>query len=133
MSVLDAGGPAVAGLNAAAASASAAVRVALIATFTARPGQAASVEELLLSLTARVREEPGNLAFDPARGVDDHDRFTVYEVYSDRAAFEAHIAADYGATFNTALAPLIVEDGSQLEFLSPLARVGDRDRRDPAP
>ena len=131
MSVLDAGGPAVAGAN--AASASAAVRVALLATFTARPGQAASVEELLLSLTARVREEPGNLAFDPARGVDDPDRFTVYEVYSDSAAFEAHLAADYGATFNAALAPLIVEDGSQLEFLTLLAGVGDRGRSDPAP
>ncbi|KQX05831.1 antibiotic biosynthesis monooxygenase [Leifsonia sp. Root1293] len=94
--------------------------MALLATFTARPGQAASVEQLLLGLTARVRAEPGNLVFDPSRGAGDPDRFTVYEVYEDRAAFEAHIAADYGAVFNAALAPLIVEDGSQLEFLSPL-------------
>lgn len=95
----------------------AAEKVALIATFTAVPGAADEVERLLLGLTGQVREEPGNLVFDPSRGADSPDRFTVYEVYRDRAAFEAHIAAAYGTVFNAALAPLIVEDGSQLEFL----------------
>ena len=44
-------------------------------------------------------------------------RWFVYEVYRDAAAFEAHISADYGATFNAALNPLIEEDGSQLTWL----------------
>ncbi|MEL4319694.1 putative quinol monooxygenase [Leifsonia sp. YIM 134122] len=125
MSVPDSGGRALADAAAVSASASAAVKVALIATFTARLGHEASVEALLLGLAARVRGEPGNLVFDPSRGIDEPDHFTVYEVYRDRAAFEAHIAADYGSAFNTALAPLIVEDGSQLEFLTPLSGAGD--------
>ena len=45
----------------------------------------------------------------------------MVEAYRDEEAFAAHLAASYGATFNAALVPLIVEDGSVLTFLS---RVG---------
>ena len=40
-------------------------------------------------------------------------------MYRDEAAFDTHIAADYGAVFNAALGPLIEEDGSRLTWLSP--------------
>lgn len=95
--------------------------MALLATFTSRPGSGASVADLLLGLAERVRVEPGNLVFEPSRGAEEPDSFTVFEVYRDAAAFEAHLAADYGAVFNAALALLIVEDGSRLEFLRLLA------------
>ena len=36
------------------------------------------------------------------------------EAYQDGDAFAAHLAAPYGAVFNGALGPLIVEDGSVL-------------------
>jgi quinol monooxygenase YgiN len=48
-------------------------------------------------------------------------RFFVYEVYRDDDAFTAHINAPYGRVFNEKLAPLIVEDGSQLTWLQPLS------------
>ncbi|WP_431797518.1 putative quinol monooxygenase [Microbacterium kunmingense] len=92
--------------------------VALYAEFTAREGSAQRVEELLAGLVAEVRREPGNLVFDAFRLKDDDDRFFVFEVYRDAAAFDAHIRAPYGEPFNRSLRELIVEDGSQLTFLT---------------
>ena len=92
--------------------------VTLYAEFTARPGAEDAVADLVRELATRVRAEPGNLAFEPSTLRDAPRRWFVYEVYQDAAAFDAHISADYGAAFNSALGPLIEEDGSQLTWLS---------------
>jgi quinol monooxygenase YgiN len=89
----------------------------LFAEFTARPGNEQRVADLVAALTAQVRAEPGNLAFEPYTLESDPRRWLVYEVYVDEKAFQAHITAPYGAVFNTALAPLIEEDGSKLTWL----------------
>lgn len=90
----------------------------LYAEFTALPGQEAVVAELVAALALQVRAEPGNVVFDAHRVADEPSRFFVYEVYADDAAFTTHITASYGAAFNAALVPLIVEDGSKLTWLS---------------
>lgn len=95
--------------------------VVLIAEFTALPGLADDVDALLAGLARDVRREPGNIQFECYRRRDDDAKFVVYEVYENRAAFAAHIAADYGAVFNAALRKLIVEPNSVLTFLAPLA------------
>ena len=108
-------------------------RVELIARFTALPRREEEVSHLLLTLAAKVRGEPGCLAFEPYRvgpapsgsGVAAElepagTGFVVIEAYRDREAFEAHLAAEYGAVFNAALGPLIVEDGSVLTFVAPI-------------
>jgi quinol monooxygenase YgiN len=112
-------------------------RVELIARFTARPGREDEVAHLVLALTAKVREEPGCLAFEPSRvaappsgsGIASGSEpvpdaigrgFVVVEAYRDETAFAEHLAASYGAAFNAALGPLIEEDGSVLTFLAPL-------------
>jgi len=95
------------------------VTVVLYAEFTARPGAEDAVAGLVAELTARVREEPGNISFEPSTLRDAPRRWFVYEVYRDEAAFGAHIGAPYGAVFNSALGPLIEEDGSRLTWLSP--------------
>ncbi|MFS0853827.1 putative quinol monooxygenase [Microbacterium sp. 179-I 3D4 NHS] len=89
----------------------------LHATFTARPGQGDRVAELLRGFAEGVRAEEGNVVFDATRLVDDPDRFFVYEVYRDEAAFQAHLSAPAGVPFNAALQELIVEPSSQLTFL----------------
>ena len=108
-------------------------RIELVARFTAAPGREEEVAHLLLALTAKVREEPGCLAFEPYRvaaapadsGVEAGSErvgtgFVVVEAYRNEAAFAAHLTAPYGAEFNAALGPLIEEDGSVLTFLAPL-------------
>lgn len=93
----------------------------LYAEFTAKPGNADRVAELLAGLARDVRAEEGNLVFDPHRLAEDDHRFFVYEVYRDDDAFQTHIGAPYGAVFNDKLNELIVEDHSVLTFLDPVA------------
>ncbi|WP_142118801.1 putative quinol monooxygenase [Arthrobacter sp. SLBN-122] len=95
-------------------------RRVLYAEFTALPGHADAVETLINDLARQVREEPANILFIAHRETEHPERFFVYEEYKDAAAFEAHINASYGATFNEALAPLILEDRSQLTWLNRL-------------
>lgn len=92
----------------------------LYAEFTAIAGCEDQVTQLLAGLTQLVRAEPGNIAFEPFTLESDPRQFFVFEVYEDDAAFEAHITAPYGVTFNAALAPLIEGAGSQLTWLDPL-------------
>ncbi|MFB4353987.1 putative quinol monooxygenase [Microbacterium sp. LS_15] len=89
----------------------------LHATFTARPGEGDRVATLLAEFAEHVRAEEGNVVFDATRLVDDPDRFFVYEVYRDEAAFQAHLSSPAGVPFNAALQDLIVEPSSQLTFL----------------
>jgi quinol monooxygenase YgiN len=89
----------------------------LHATFTARPGEGDRVAALLAGFAEHVRAEEGNVVFDATRLVDDPDRFFVYEVYRDEAAFQAHLSSPAGIPFNAALQDLIVEPSSQLTFL----------------
>jgi quinol monooxygenase YgiN len=95
--------------------------ITLIAEFTARPGKGDTVATLLAGLAKDVRQEPDNVAFDCFRRLDDATKFVVYETYRDKAAFAAHISADYGAVFNARLRELIVEPNSVLTFLMPAA------------
>lgn len=94
--------------------------VALYAEFAAVPGRANDVERLIAAFAEVVRAEPGNLVFDVYREADAPERFFVYEIYRDQAAFDAHIAAEAGAAFNAELNDLIVGDGSTLTFLRKL-------------
>ena len=93
--------------------------VVLYAEFTARPGSVSEVQRLITGLAADGHREPGNQEFTVYQRAEDPCRFFVFERYADRAAFEAHLAAPYGAVFNAALGEHIVESGSQLSFLHP--------------
>jgi quinol monooxygenase YgiN len=99
------------------------VPVVLYAEFTARPERLAEVERLISGLAEDVGREQGNLEFTVYQRTEDPCRFVVFERYADQPAFEAHLAAPYGAVFNAALGDLIVEDGSQLSFLHPTVPV----------
>lgn len=94
--------------------------VSLIAEFTARVGKADEVAGLLAGLAVDVRAEPGNVVFDTFQQFEAPEKFVVYEIYKDRAAFEAHIGAAYGAVFNAKLRELIEEPNSVLTFLTPV-------------
>lgn len=98
-------------------------RVVLYAEFTAKPGAGDEAEDLLRGFAKIVRAEPGNVVFDAYRRAESPDRFFVFEIYRDRAAFEEHLAASSGRVFNDALGELIVEAGSELSFLRPAARL----------
>lgn len=96
--------------------------IVLYAEFTALPGEAETVERLIGEYSEVVRREPGNQAFDVYRRQDDADRFFVFEVYRDQAAFDAHLGGAAGRDFNPRLQASIVEPQSVLTLLSPVSR-----------
>jgi quinol monooxygenase YgiN len=92
--------------------------VILYAEFTAKPGSESEVQMLISGLAERVRQEPGNAEFTVYRERDNPRKFFVFEHYLDEASFEAHIADEFGVTFNQQLSSLIEEGASQLTFLT---------------
>jgi quinol monooxygenase YgiN len=93
----------------------------LYAEFTVKRGSEARVAEMMRELTEHVRREPGNVTFAPFTEEANPNRYFVFEVYEDEAAFQAHISADYGARFNAELTDLIEGDASELTWLRPVA------------
>ena len=62
----------------------------VIARYTLAPGNEDEVLALLPQLAAASRAEPGNLAYEIHRSVDDPRRVVLLERYADREAFAAH-------------------------------------------
>lgn len=56
---------------------------------------------------ASVRDEPGCRRFDVLRPEAGGERITLYEIYQDRAAFEAHMRMPHFALFDAAIGPLV--------------------------
>ncbi|WP_404312147.1 antibiotic biosynthesis monooxygenase [Agrococcus terreus] len=61
-----------------------------IATYTAKPDAADRVAQLLPTLAAESRQEPGNISYSIARDLERPSVFTIVEVYDDADAFTAH-------------------------------------------
>lgn len=59
-------------------------------TVWVKDGFAEQFIEATLENHRATRQEAGNLRFDVARGADDANRFHLYEVYQDEAAFKTH-------------------------------------------
>jgi len=88
----------------------------LIAELTARDGCEAQVRSALTDYSVHVRAEPGNEVFECYQTEDAPQRFVVYEIYTDEAAFQAHLAAPMNKEINQRLSS-ITEGGSSLTFL----------------
>jgi quinol monooxygenase YgiN len=89
----------------------------LYAEFTVLPGNEQRVSELVRDLTAAVRNEPGNVFFEPFRLETNPLHYVVFETYADEAAFAEHLAAEHGKAFNAELTPLVVGGASALTWL----------------
>ncbi|CCG04236.1 putative quinol monooxygenase [Blastococcus saxobsidens] len=57
---------------------------------------------------ASVRDEPGCLRFDVCSVEGDDNRFVLYELYTDAAAFAAHKAAPHFARWRTVAEQVLV-------------------------
>jgi quinol monooxygenase YgiN len=89
----------------------------LYAEFTVLPGHEDRVRELVRDLSVAVRNEPGNLLFEPFTLETNPLHYVVFETYADDAAFVAHMAADHGKAFNAELTGLVVGGASALTWL----------------
>ena len=86
----------------------------LVVQMEVRPEQR---EEFLAGMTANaeaaVRDEPGCLRFDVSAVADDPNRFFLYELYTDAAAFEAHKASPHFAQWRQ-IAERVLVPGAQV-------------------
>ena len=67
----------------------------VIAEWVARDGAVAEVTDIIRSMVAPSRNEPGCLSYEPLQSVDDPRRFTLVEEYDDEDAYEAHRASEH--------------------------------------
>jgi quinol monooxygenase YgiN len=84
----------------------------VIAEFAVRPGRMAEfLEAALDDARASLRNEPGCRQFDvirlEPRPRGPGDTVVFYEVYDDRAAFDAHLRTPHLARFREAFPPLV--------------------------
>ena len=82
----------------------------VVVDFQLKPGARAQFRRLIdVNADASVRDEPGCLQFDVLEPDGEGDRVLLYEIYTDKAAFEAHLRAPHYRTFADASADLCLE------------------------
>lgn len=82
----------------------------IIVDFRLKPGSRSAFRRLIdENAIASVRDEPGCRRFDVLESLSESDRVVLYEIYDDRAAFDAHVKTPHFASFNTASAPLVAD------------------------
>jgi autoinducer 2-degrading protein len=62
----------------------------VIARYTVRPGEEEAVETALRAMTPLSRAEPGCVAYQAQRSLDNPSVFVLYESYVDEGAYKAH-------------------------------------------
>lgn len=85
-------------------------RYAIIVDFDLKPGAlGAFMAHLAENARASVDHEPGCYRFDvlTPRETGDDARVTLYEIYTDRAAFDAHLLTPHFLAFKTAIGDLV--------------------------
>lgn len=76
-------------------------------TFTITPdGVERFLREVTRNATTSLEEEPGCKRFDVCHDPDRPEEVFLYEIYSDRAAFDAHLGAAHFKSFDALAAPL---------------------------
>ncbi|MEF2552962.1 putative quinol monooxygenase [Aurantimonas sp. A2-1-M11] len=80
----------------------------ILVEFALAVGADAAFEALILENARRsLSDEPGCRVFDVCAKADDAYSIVLYEVYADRAAFDAHLAAPHFKAFDEASAALV--------------------------
>ena len=80
---------------------------AVTVLFDIHPGQMDAFLPRMIDNARTSRDtEPGCQQFDVCR---EGDRIFLYEIYDDRAAFDAHLATDHFLSFDAAVADMVAE------------------------
>lgn len=82
---------------------------AVIVHIVANPGKEQELENALRANAAGSREEDGCLKWEWSRDTEDPSRYAIYEVYTDREAFEAHKGSHHFAEWVEASGPCMAE------------------------
>lgn len=75
----------------------------------AEENMAAFLPLMLENAAASLRDEPGCERFDVLRPKGEADSILLYEIYTDKQAFDAHLASPHFARFDAATTHLVQE------------------------
>jgi quinol monooxygenase YgiN len=75
------------------------------------------IEAIRTNAERSFTDEPGCLSFDVSQDLTDDQHFTLYELYADEAAVEAHRSAPHFKVWRAAVADHVVP-GSQVNTLA---------------
>ncbi|MFI6364272.1 putative quinol monooxygenase [Nocardia sp. NPDC050630] len=94
--------------------------LAVTADVTVKPGAGPEFESVVADLVAQVRaNEPGNHIYQLTRSQADPNNYRFFEIYSDRAALEAHTGSDHFRAAGKLMTPLLAAP-PRLEFFDTL-------------
>ncbi len=93
----------------------------VIAKIKSKPGSEKQVEQACIEMAAKVRQEAGTLTYIMHRSTNDPTTLMVYEVYTDKAAFEHHRGTPYMAELHSKLTNLVAGP-PEVETLEEFAR-----------
>jgi (4S)-4-hydroxy-5-phosphonooxypentane-2,3-dione isomerase len=80
----------------------------IVVEFSIHQGKMAAFRKLMdENARASCRDEPGCRRFDVLSSPKDPDLILLYEIYDDRAAFEAHKKTPHFLSFDRESAPLV--------------------------
>ena len=96
----------------------------MIAILDARPGLEDTFRERIVELVRTVRREPRCVTFTAYEARDTPGRFYLYEVYTDAAAFDAHLKIDHVHTFISSIPALSTGGPGSLIQLNEIAVPG---------
>ena len=83
---------------------------AIVVEFRLKPGTRQEFRRLIdRNASTSAQTEPGCQRFDVLEPEEKPDSIFLYEIYDDKAAFEAHLQSAHYAAFNSESAPLIAE------------------------
>jgi len=83
---------------------------AIVVDFHLKQGARSEFRRLIdANADASVRTEPGCLQFDVLEPEGEGDRVLLYEIYSDEAAFEAHLRSEHFRMFASASESLFLQ------------------------
>ena len=80
----------------------------IVVEFRIHPGKMTAFRRLMdENARTSCRDEPGCRRFDVLGSPKDPDFILLYEIYDDRAAFDAHVKTGHFLSFNSESAPLV--------------------------
>ncbi len=80
----------------------------VIVDFVAKPEHVESFRtEMIRNAKASLADEPGCRQFDVSVAADDPAKIFLYELYDDRAAFDAHLKTKHYREFDAKTAPWV--------------------------
>ena len=70
-------------------------KMAATATLRVKPGKMAGLVETIRDFVALTRQEPGCEVFSISQSLDDPELFILWEVFTNEAALQEHLAKPY--------------------------------------